>query len=283
MDIQEDGRNTMDDLIFEKIWNQSNEENLLDIQKFWDLRAEEFNAIRDKQEEKFDLLTYLISKDAINKGYDVLDIGCGTGKYLLEFAKIANNVTGIDISPKMISYAEENVKNMNLSNVNFKVVPWQKLNVDENKWNKKFDLVFASMSPAINSKKTLIKIIETSRKYCFMSGFVYRKDKIRDELVKRIMGEENKKIFEKNIYCAFNILWNMGIYPEITYKDVVWNKKIKIEQAIEMYTILLKKMDKENEFIEAKVKAYLEEVSSGGQIEENIEAKIAWMLWKVKE
>jgi SAM-dependent methyltransferase len=266
---------------FEEFWGASNQQDLFEVQKFWDLRAEEFNNIREEQKEKFELIQLLLSKGLIKNDYDVLDIGCGTGKYALELAKVAKHVIGIDISPKMIRYAEQNAKSMNLKNTNFKVIAWQNLNVKQMNWNKKFDLVFASMSPAISSKKDLIKMIEASRKYCFMSGFVYRKDKVKDELIKRIIGKERTKSFEKNIYCAFNILWNMGIYPEITYKDVVWNKKMSSEKATEIYTILLKKMAKNDDSIQTKVQAYIEEISNDGKIEESIEAKIAWMLWNV--
>ncbi len=97
----------MDNLNYEKIWKKSNQEDLSETQKFWDLRAEEFNDIKDKQKEKNDLLQYLLSKEAISKEYDVLDIGCGAGKYILEFAKRANKVTGIDISPKMIDVSRK--------------------------------------------------------------------------------------------------------------------------------------------------------------------------------
>lgn len=270
----------MDSIKFEDIWTKSNED-LIATQKFWDLRAEEFNDIKDKQKEKDELIDLLINKGFINKEYNVLDIGCGTGKYILEFARIGKDATGIDISPNMIKYAKENAKNMNLSNVSFEIIPWQELDVNKIKWNKKFDFVFASMSPAINSKETLLKMMEVSKKYCFMSGFVYRKDKIKDELVKRIIGENSNKSINKNIYCAFNILWNMGIYPEITYKNVVWNKEISCDKAIEMYTILLQGLVKKDDLIKEKIKSYIEKISYNGKIEEIIEAKIAWMLWRI--
>ena len=273
----------MSNIDFDEIWSESKNEDLLQSQKFWDLRADEFNAIIDKKGDKDDLINYLISKDAVNIESNVLDIGCGAGKYLLEFAKVAKNITGIDISPKMISYAQSNVRNKNYNNVEFKITPWQGLNIDELQWKNKYDLVFASMTPAINSKENLIKMNEASRKVCFMSGFVYRKDSVRDELVRRIVGINNKKRYENNIYYAFNILWNMGIYPEIVYKDVEWNKKINIKQAIEMYTLLLQKYNLNNEFIKQQVEEHLEEININGEIEENINAKIAWMFWKVSK
>jgi len=277
--IQEDGKAIMNKINFEEIWVNSSQLDLLETQKFWDIRAEEYNE--NDQKEKFNLIEYLISKGAINKEYNILDVGCGTGKYLVEFAKISKNVTGIDISPNMISYTKKNTESMNLSNVRFKVISWQSLDVNEFNWNKKFDLVFSNMSPAITSKETLIKMIETSKKYCFMSGFVYRKDKVRDELSRRIIGEKYNKSVQKSIYCAFNILWNMGIYPEITYKDVVWANRMSNETAIEMYTIMLQKMAKKDDCIKEKIKVYIDEISCNGKIEEIIKAKIAWMLWKV--
>ncbi|WP_432409154.1 class I SAM-dependent methyltransferase [Wukongibacter sp. M2B1] len=264
---------------FEEIWSSPSQQDLLETQKFWDIRAEEYN--KNHQKDKLNLIDLLVSKGAINKGYDVLDVGCGTGKYMIEFAKVANSVTGIDISHNMISHAKKNVESMKLNNVSFNVVPWQELDVNEFNWNKKFDLVFSNMSPAIIGKEALIKMIETSKKYCFMSGFVYREDKIRDELFKRIMGEKYRKKTQKSIYCAFNILWNMGIYPEITYKDVVWTNKMSNETAIDIYTIMLEKMAEEDYCIKEKIKAYIDEMSCDGKIEEVIKAKIAWMLWKV--
>lgn len=278
--IQEDGETIiMNNINFEEIWVGCNKQDLLETQKFWDIRAEEYNE--NCQKEKFDLIEKLISKGAINKEYDVLDVGCGTGKYLVEFAENSKKVTGIDISSNMISYARKNAESMKLSNVGFHVMSWQDLDVNEFNWNKKFDLVFSNMSPAIASKETLMKMIEASKKYCFMSGFVYRKDKVRDKFFKEIIGKKYYKSVEKNIYCAFNILWNMGIYPEITYKDVVWTNRMSKETAIGMYTIMLQKMVKVDDCIKEKIKAYIDEISCDGKIEEVIEAKIAWMLWKV--
>ena len=274
--------NSMDNQIFEEMWDESSQENLEEIQKFWNYRAEEFNKKKPQKDakEKNDLIEFIISKCGVNKECNVLDVGCGTGKYLLEFAKTALSVTGVDISDEMLKYAAQNAENSGLKNVELKCIPWQNLDIDELKWNSKFDLVFASMSPAINSKRALLKMIEASKKYCFMSGFVTRKDSVKDKLIESMTGRKNDGKFGNNIYCAFNILWNMGIYPEITYKDLIWNKEWSSEKAAEVYTIELQRTLKDDKLYE-KVKNYVEKISCKGKFEETTEAKTAWMVWKV--
>lgn len=276
----------MDNGIFEEMWKGSFSGDLSEIQKFWDSRAEDFNGYaleKEKQMRKLELIEFLISKGALSKENNVLDIGCGPGKYSMEFAKIAESVMGVDISPKMLEYAEKNIKSQGLNNVSFKLLPWQNLNIEELGWNKKFDLSFASMSPAINSKDALLKMIETSKNYCFISGFVHRNNNIYDELSKKLFGQEqkNKKKVGNSIYCAFNILWNLGFHPEITYKDVVWEKDLTIEKATEFYTLEFSKVVSDDKHLKEKIKDYLETISKNGNIKENTEAKIAWMLWKV--
>lgn len=257
-----------------------NQLDLLEIKKFWDVRAEDYNKSSSK--EKFKLINYLISKSVLDNEYNVLDVGCGTGKHLIEFAKNSKYVTGIDISPNMISYAKKNAENKKLNNVNFKIVPWQELDVKKMNWNKKFDLVFSNMSPAIKNEEDVLKMNEVSRKYCFMSNAVYREDKIRDELFKNLISDKHNKKDKKNIcYDTFNILWNMGIYPEITYNDVMWTNKMSNKTAVEMFTIILQNAYKDNSSLKEEIKAYIDNISCYGKVEEIIKAKIAWMLWKV--
>ena len=50
----------------------------------------------------------LLEKFAHTKVYEILDIGCGTGKHAYEFAQRGIQVTGIDLSEKMIQIARQN-------------------------------------------------------------------------------------------------------------------------------------------------------------------------------
>ena len=91
-------------------------------------------------------------KKLLNENSKVLDIGCGTGRHLLEFSKFTSYVTGTDISSKMLDYAKEKLKNVR--EAKFVHGNWMKNFTKE----KEFDLVFASIAykeNVFNLKKIL--------------------------------------------------------------------------------------------------------------------------------
>lgn len=273
----------IDKQLFVQQWQELNTNNLTNMRDFWDLRASEFNKKVNKKNNTAELTQYLLSKGALHKNANILDIGCGAGKYIIPFAKMARSVTGLDISPNMIEFAAENAKKEQLQNVQLKVLPWQQLEVAQKGWENRFDLVFASMSPAVNSAETLQKMTEASKKHCFLSGFVYRKDSVKDELVKQLTGKESNDYHHKKIYHAFNILWHEGIYPEVSYKDASWTRQLPVEEAKKIYTMSLQNMailEDQNEELEEKVATFIDNKSRNGYLEETIESKIAWLFWE---
>lgn len=273
----------MDIKYYEEIWASSGFKDLHSQQILWDSRAEEFNKSFLKKENRKrtnDLINFLVSKCSLNKEGEILDIGCGPGKYSLEFSKLCENVTGIDISSEMIKYAKVNAEEQNVKNIDFQLMPWENISIEEKGWERKYDLVFASMCPGINSKDALIKMVQASKGYCFISSFAKRNDKVMDELYEKVYGEEHSSRWGKNIYCAFNILWNLGFYPEICYHDMKSDKVYPLEKAIELYTLQIQRGREKSKDIKDKVTEYLTSISEDGIIKDTMEAKIAWIYWK---
>ena len=86
--------------------------------KFWDLIAARYAAspISDRAayETKIEKITsYLAAEDV------VLDIGCGTGTQCGDLAGQVKQVTGIDISGKLLAIAEQRTAERKLDNVAF--------------------------------------------------------------------------------------------------------------------------------------------------------------------
>lgn len=270
----------MDMNYFSELWSDSQKYYAME-EKFWNERAEEFNRkdIQEKENRDFSSVLDFIEFEQDSKLENVLDIGCGTGFYSIQFSQMAEYVTATDISKNMLDYAESNSKEKNRNNIAFVKRPWSELNVEEFRWKEKFDLVFASMTPAIDSYKDLIKMIDCGRNLYFLSGFVERKDSLKDELSQMILGPHNNPHGNK-IYSAFNILWNMGYYPKISYKDSNWRRAKSVHKFYEEFLNYFGRSKILTEKDESIIKSYIENKAVNGIVEEKISAKVAWLCWK---
>jgi len=88
----------------------------------WDSRAEAYD---DRVMQTFTEAYRLTSEailEVVNPSSNVLEMGCGTGIVTVEIAPNVREMTGIDISPKMIARAQEKARRQNLKNVTFKVL-----------------------------------------------------------------------------------------------------------------------------------------------------------------
>ena len=251
---------------------------------FWDNRATEFNKLvgQGSTDERIrKIVEFLSGNNLLTKNSNILDIGCGPGRFAVEFAKRSSNVTGIDISDKMLEYAVKNTDTDNLYNLSFENLNWDEVSLEEHRWRKKFDLVTAINSPGIHNRITLEKMIEASKGYCFLTNFVDRYDSVQDIIRTEVLKLSEKRFFSNSVYSIFNILWLSGYYPIITYADTNREHVRTVEEALVYYSTLF---EIENDSDDGKIdliRNYLKGISVNGVVRENVRSKTAWIYWKV--
>lgn len=266
---------------FENVWKEQNK-NREAVEKFWDNRANEFNSrVHDEKNKTKDVTKFLINNDMLDGNSEVLDIGCGPGKYSIEFAKRCKNVIGLDVSEKMLQNARNNAVEQGIRNTEFIKSFWDRLDLKENGWKNKFNLVFASMCPGINSMETLEKMIKASKGSCFMSGFVSRKDYVWDKLNKHLGRQHITKERNKKIYYSFNILWLKGYYPQIRYIDNDWDRTWTLEYIYDLYINRLQMEENLTEKEKNEIYKFLQGCSRNGYVKETISSKVAWLYWDI--
>ena len=85
-------------------------------EQMWDNKSKSFHEHTEKKREQFanEFVFQLIKeRNLLSADSKVLDIGCETGRYLAEFSvhtPYLTYLTGIDISSKMLSYAQEKLR-----------------------------------------------------------------------------------------------------------------------------------------------------------------------------
>jgi len=276
----------MDIQYFTRLWNEgkSTKASGASGKSFWDNRADEFNKLvsQGSPDERINKIVQFLSHNSLlTKNSSVLDIGCGPGRFASEFAKKTTDVTGIDISDKMLDYAVKNAKAENLTNVSFKNLNWDDVNLKEYGWEKKFDLVTAINSPGIHDQRTLDKMIAASKGYCFLSNFVDRTDSVQDIIRTEVLKLEEKRFYKNVIYSIFNILWLLKYYPSIAYVDTNREHVRTIEEASHYYGTLFETDNKSDDELNDLIRTYLEEISVNGFVMEKTRTKTAWIYWKV--
>jgi 2-polyprenyl-3-methyl-5-hydroxy-6-metoxy-1,4-benzoquinol methylase len=87
--------------------------------KFWDKAAAKY----DRQTVKGPNYRARIDRaaDWIGPNADVLDAGCAGGQITLDLAPHVQRITGIDLSPKLIGYAQARCQELGVANASFKV------------------------------------------------------------------------------------------------------------------------------------------------------------------
>lgn len=173
------------------------------------------------------------------KNKNVLDIGCGSGIDICEYAKYNCNVFGIDITDKAVELSKQR---LNILNFNGDINKYDGNNIPHE--NEKFDLVRSNgvlhHSPNMehilteiyrilkpNGKLKLMLYNKNSILYYYSILYLrkYKTDNIDDNKLNRL--EVLSKYSEYRTGCPYTT-----VYTQNTIKDMLWyfsNIKIKID------------------------------------------------------
>jgi SAM-dependent methyltransferase len=264
-----------------EIWN--------DKAKDWGKELEDDGSFRHTMQDRVQKAVEFLSEyDVLGAENEIVDIGCGPGRFVAEFAKTAKHVTGIDISDKMLRLGEDYVKECGLDNVTFMKENFCSLDIQALGWEKKFDLVFTSITPAIGTMEGLKKSMQICRKYCFNSCFVRWNDELENDICKDIYGWEkrsSKNRHGKYFYALFNLLWLDGYFPETRYHCQNQEERVDIDdKLIDYYTKACSKDKTITPEYRKKVATYLEQcVDADGKLFRKYERWYGWILWDVRK
>lgn len=242
--------------LFESLVDSIKEDNDLEFtRQMWNNRAEEFSNI---MLPKGDITLNMLESKIDFKDKTILDIGFGAGRYLTYFAEKNADIYGVELSENMIDFAVKALKKgrYKFKRDNLLNSSWEDINIDKMNWENKFDLVFLSMSPAISSYEELEKVLKASKRFVFISAHVEREDTLFSEIAEEFSVNLDTQSIGK-IVPLFNLLYNMGYFPEIKFSKFERESLVEIKDVLKRYTywIFGDEYDEENlKSVEASLK-----------------------------
>lgn len=220
--------------------------------QIWDARAQEYMEKPLPLPRRDPFLKYMEEKVQINKEMSILDIGCGAGAYSLVLAKHAGQVVGTDVSSGMIAGAGDRAHRLGLSNVQFFCEDWGAADVER-------------------------------IKHCFLVKPARCTDKVQDEAFARAGVPLQRAQMDDMIQNTFAFLWMMGICPEVTYRDEIWQIRRSTEDMTQWCAGRARLVRGLSQKEEQRIASYLEAVSENGYVEETVTTKIVTMYWNMEE
>lgn len=261
--------------ILEKNTNRS-----IDAEKMWDERAAQFNHPTEKSHSGFTEDTIrILEESGLIRGCDILDVGGGGGRYAVPLARLANHVTMTDISGNMIAFAKEKAQVEGVQNIDFVKMNWGVSDISEHQMESRYDLVFASMCPAVKTKEGLEAMNRASRRACAISQYIVDTDSLTEFVKKRagLAPKFHPHNDRDGVIAICNILWMDGYDPSIQYLQDSQEFALDSNAVLESHAALWMRVREESDLTPEELIAEYSEAYHGTILKYRKVALVSWV------
>lgn len=219
-------------------WNAVWKEQILKNRSFynggeclpgWDKESalQYWQMVEETQKERIE---ETINGIEFNADSRVLDIGSGPGVIAIPLSKRVAEVTTIDPSEGMIGVLRDKIREYGISNIKCIKKRWEDINVNPD-LIPPYDVVIASLSLSmLDIRASIEKMLDAASKYIYLYWFAGEPS--WDTQTRDILYLLHGKVFHPmpKSDILFNILYQMGIYPNI---DVFLYRHINVFSSMD--------------------------------------------------
>ncbi len=253
----------------------------------WDSQADDSVYTTVPTFEGSGFLRLLDHENMLDKRYDVLDIGCGTGVYSTAIASRINSAVGYDISVGMLSNGRRILEQNKIKNVALKQADWRDMDLEALGLVNRFDLVMAHTTPAICDLKAFEKMIRASRRFCAISVFTRPNQPIMQEAHDIVGVKLDDGYFagflEKSMTYMFDYLYQTGYSPKFFYEKTDYAFVQRLENSYTYYLDAVGAHKTLTADEEKQIKDYIASVAVDGIVTEKMNPTIVTIHWNTLE
>lgn len=221
------------------------------------------------------IAAHMYRENLLRSGDSVLDIGAGIGSYALEMAQFCREVTALDANRDCLNVLESHAEQMGLDNIALESCFWEKY--DE---QRKYDLVFSAMCPAICDTRQLLRMEAYSkRSACLVSVMRGSYDKHRREMLRRL-GIQPAGMNTEAIYY-YNALYLMGRCPDMKCFSSEYTYPMTRQEVLTNFPVYFEIFGVPRTQSLPFLEGYWEENAADGILMEECRMNLALISWKI--
>ncbi|MBR6204127.1 MAG: class I SAM-dependent methyltransferase [Candidatus Methanomethylophilaceae archaeon] len=246
--------------------------------RMWDKGSARF-AEHPIPETGTDDFLRLVSKTVRFKGDEsVLDVGCGAGQYSIALSHLAGKVLGTDFSESMVAHARMLAEREGAVNASFAKSDWRTQDVSMSDYANGFDVTIAHCTPAIDSADSFRKLVSITRGWGFAT-FCTRRVDVIDRHLGDFIGKEFRNAHGADLPAyAFQVLWDMGMYPLMHYeRDVVTTGRMPSAEALDRVRGMLARSGEDDP--DALARRFVDSVSENGEVDSGFRSDFTTVYW----
>jgi len=274
------------DLWLNELKNDPEKKSGTDHFKKWDQRARGFDkrsATSEAVSRKERILSILKEAGALRTGFHVLDVGAGSGNWAIPMAEMGANVVALEPSGGMVEILREKMAAKGIGPDQIRIIQktWQDVDVEKEGLAGQFDLVFSSMNPGVCDPATLEKLMQASRKFCYLSTFSgggWRG--CYNDLWLHITGQKIESTSWDFIY-PFTYVYSLGYRPQIDFNVWSHDREETIDEAVENILFFIQGVTEVTPEIRQKLEAHVTDQAVDGIFHQAQTVCQGMMLWQV--
>ncbi|MCM3134787.1 methyltransferase domain-containing protein [Paenibacillus polysaccharolyticus] len=122
------------------------------------------------------------------EGASVLDVGAASGIFTIPFAEKGATVTAVEPSALLVSLMQETIPAELENHITIVSERFEEISISDKGWEKQYDIVFASMCPAMSDWETIEQAIHCARKYVYVSTIAGAKEHTLMDELRTVLG-----------------------------------------------------------------------------------------------
>lgn len=244
---------------------------------YYQYLAENYKIEKTKPKHEARISTEYMCREKILRPQDcVLDIGAGMGDYALEFASYGAEATALEISEPCIQVLRRRAEEKDIQNIRTILKSWEEFSRNS---QKKFDVVFSAMCPAICNAEQLLQMEDFSKRHCCLVAPVRGSyDKHRKAMMK-MLGIKPKGMVTEAIHYI-NTLYLMKRQVNVKTISVLEKNRLTEKEAVEQYSIYFKIFGISEARSSVFIREYFKNNEKDGFLEEESCLKLALISWE---